>query len=99
MPVKDADGPFLTRTMHNPRILYGFPQVFKALGEKRWGFETRSPALLAESRARVFKPGRAQGLGLGGFVLEKSLHGKAHAALFVGFDDLDADLLAFLEVV
>ena len=38
-------------------------------------------------------------LSLGGFVLEKSLHGKAHAALFVGFDDLDADLLAFLEVV
>ncbi len=38
MPVKDADGPFLTRTMHNPRILYGFPQVFKALGEKTMGF-------------------------------------------------------------
>ena len=30
---------------------------------------------------------------------EESLHREAHAALFVGFDHLDADLLAFLEVV
>ena len=33
------------------------------------------------------------------FFAQKRLHGKTHAALFIGFDNLDADLLTFLEVV
>ena len=34
-----------------------------------------------------------------GFFLEKSLHGEANTPLFVGFDHLDAHLLAFLQIV
>ena len=34
-----------------------------------------------------------------GFFLEKSLHGEANTSLFVGFDHLDAHLLAFLQIV
>ena len=42
------------------------------------------------------QPAATDALLVFAFFAQKRLHGKTYAALFIGFDNLDADLLTFL---